>query len=126
MLFVSHEVGFGLQRIDSAMRLSQEQVPIRQSSYSEVEQLRVLRSKLVAAVEDILILIILRVRELKKNHLARLDRSTLISRCKAIKFALDHINLDVLVSAPLSYHESYDFPHANCLVCFGIPEFWPH
>jgi hypothetical protein len=91
------------------MQLSQEQVHLRHSSSSEVEQLRVLRSKLVSAVEDILILMVLRVRELKKSHLARLDKSSLASRCQAIKFALNHINFDVLVSVPVLYHDVHDF-----------------
>lgn len=86
------------QRIDTAIRLSQEQVHIRQSGNSEIEELGALMSKLVNAVEDILILTILRVREMKKNHLAGLDKSNRTSGRHAIKFALDHSNLDDLVS----------------------------
>lgn len=80
-----------------------------QSTHFELEQLRALRSMLVGAVEDILILTILRVRELKKNHLARLDKSIFASRCQAIAFALDHIDLDVLVSILALSREMHDY-----------------
>jgi hypothetical protein len=86
------------QRIESVLKSSRDELSIKSVRHEDVKQLSTLQSKIVGALDAILILTISLARDRKKDQHQMVDKSRIESYCHTITFSLDYTRLDVLVS----------------------------